>query len=722
MHWISLRSIDGAGNSSEDETYYFAVRTGQPQRAGWAMDGKAGSTTLAGSAGGFEATLGTGVKSSTAGHKGNALQFDGTANSYAHAQSGVLDTSGSYTVSAWVNPADASSTRTAVSQGGQYIGAFSLGIRSGQWALQTTTEDGAGYAWQVAASAAPVAVNQWTHLAGVYDAKAKTLTLYVNGTPTTPVAAPAAWSARSTFDLGRSSYRGGYTAPWSGLIDEVKLWDRALTATEAAIVAGGAMPATGTGAKAVWELDETGTTVTGAPETSALTIFGGADTSTTGVTGQALHFDGTTGYARTSRPQVEGTKSFSVSTWVKLPKIADGDTKARMAITQIGEHNNEFSLYYSAYYKKWIFGRYREDTGVDTLVRTTQPDCTPGSTVNGAPCFGPNDGQWIHLVGVSDATAKKLRLYINGYLVGESDYTQTTPWAKPGPLQLGAVNREGANGEFFGGDIDDVRIFDRVLTATEAKDMVRQRPQLAGRWKLNTATSKVSPDESPFAAGATLGGTATINAAGGVFGGALNLDGISGYAEARDVPLRTSESFTLAGWVLPAATPTRDMTVLSLAGANGNSAVVVRWNAVANRWQVELSDADSTKPTRTSAFHTQPSPSSGWTHLAIVYDAFAYRVSLYVNGVLENNVCADGAASCTDRVSTATAVRPFESFAAKPHAYSGLQFGRRTSGAAWGEFFSGQLDDVWAHQGVLSGAQITSLAYKGAETPTQPGP
>ncbi|MGK4579092.1 LamG domain-containing protein [Kitasatospora sp. HPMI-4] len=719
VHWLSLRSINAAGTaSSQDETYYFAVRTGQPQRAGWTMDDRPGSTTLAGSAGGFDATLGTGAKSGTTGHKGNALQFDGTADGYAQVQGGVLETANSYTVSAWVNLTDNSRNRSAVSQGGQYIGAFSLGTRSGQWALQTSTRDDSTYAWQIATSTAPVTLNQWTHLAAVYDNKAKTITLYVNGTPSAPVAAPSAWSARNTFDLGRLRYRGDYTDPWKGQIDEVKLFDRALTTTEAAALAGGTMPTTGTGAKAVWELDETGNTVTGKPETSPLTLNGGAGNTTTGVTGQALHLDGTTGYARTDRPQIDGARSFSVSAWVKLPKLAEGDTSAHIAISQIGEHNSEFSIYYSAYYKRWLFSRYKEDSSADTLVRVMQPDCAPGTLINGVPCMGPTDNQWTHLAAVNDTTARKLRLYINGYLVGESDYTQNAPWAKPGPLQLGAVNREGANGEYFGGDIDDVRIFDRVLTSTEAKDMVRQRPQLAGRWKLNTATAKTTPDESPFAAGATLGGGATINATGGIFGGALNLDGTTGYAEARNTPLRTGESFTIAGWVQPAATPTRDMTVLSLAGANGNSAVVVRWNTAKGRWQVELADSDSGTSTRSSVTST---PARGWTHLAVVYDAFASRATLYVNGRVENFVCAEGDSTCTNRVATGFAVRPFESYAVTPHTYSGLQFGRRAAAGTWGEFFSGELDDVWAYQGVLTGSQIAILAAKDGELPTQPG-
>ncbi|MFB7664223.1 LamG domain-containing protein [Kitasatospora sp. NPDC056138] len=727
-HWISLRAIDSAGRVSPPASYYFAVRNAQPPQAGWAMDDKAGSTTAAGSGPGIEAVLGSGAASTSAGHKGNALKFDGTADAYAQAQSTPVETNASYTVSAWVNLADASRNRSAVSQGGAYLGAFSLGVRSGKWALQTSTRDGVGYAWQVAASNTPVVLNTWTHLVGVYDARAKTVTLYVNGVPSAPVAAPDMWPARGTLDIGRLRYRGGYSDPWSGSVDEVKLWERPLTAAEAASLSKGTMPATGTAARSVWELDETGTTVSGAPETSGLALAGGAAVGAAGVNGGALHLDGVDDYARTGRAQVDGARNFSVSTWVKLPEPARGDTADRVAVTQLGTHSSEFSLYYAARDKKWSFGRSTEDSSADTRVRAFQPACTadipdpanPTDASRGTPCFGPTDGHWTHLVGVSDATAGKLRLYVNGYQVAETAYTQTAPWAKPGALQLGAGSREGVNGDFFGGDIDDTRLYDRVLTNSEIKDMARQNARLVGRWKLNAADAQgVSPDEGPFAAGATLGGAALITPGGGMLSGALNLDGTTGYAQARSVPLRTSESFSLAAWVQPPPAPDRDMTVLSFAGANGNSAVVLRWSGTRHSWQAEFSDSDSAKATRTAVFHTPQG--RNWSHLALVYDASASRATLYVNGVPENQTCESGDTTCTPHVSTASMVRPFESFAAEPHAYSGLQFGRRAAGGSWGEFLSGGVDDVWLYQGALSKAEIVGLAMP-AELPTPTSP
>ncbi|MFJ9519774.1 LamG domain-containing protein [Kitasatospora sp. NPDC101801] len=727
LHFLSAQAVDGAGNASAPTTYYFNVLAGQPQRAGWSMDDAAGST-LAGTGGSFDATLAAGAKSAP-GHLAEGLALDGSVNGYAETQGAVLDTSKSFTVSAWVNLADAGHNRAAVSQSGNSMAHFSLGLRSGKWSFFTSTKDAStGYDWQVASSTTPVTLNQWTHLLGVYDATAKTVTVYVNGAPSAPAAAPAAWSARGPLEIGRIRWRDGYNDPWQGGLDEIKVWDRALSAADAGLVATDRALTAGLPAKAVWHLDGNTATVAGTAESEPVTLYGGAQPGGPGVSATAVHFDGVNDYGRTARPQVDGSRDFSVSTWARLPKPADTDTAAKIAVTQVGQHNNEFSLYYSASYKRWIFGRYKEDSAVDTLVRTMQPDCTADTTTNGVPCFGATTGEWTHLLGVSDTTAKKLRFYLNGFLVGESDYTQTAPWPTPGPLQFGAVSREGVVSEFFGGDLDDTRVYDRVVTATEARDMVQQRPQLAGRWKLDAAagTPLTSPDEGPKKAGAQLGGGASVNAGGGLYPttGSLLLNGSTGYAATATAPLHTGQSFTLAAWADTAGTPTRDMTVLSMPGAN-NASVTVRWHALGldattqqpiGQWQAEVRDSDATGAVRTSTTHSPAvSVLDNWTHLAVSYDAFADQLRLYVNGQLENQGCATEGTGCTPKVSWATAPQPYE-------ATAGLQFGRTRAGGAWGEYFSGELDDVWLYQGVLSPDQVARLADYNVGLSTVTGP
>ncbi|MFK0189514.1 LamG-like jellyroll fold domain-containing protein [Kitasatospora sp. NPDC090308] len=718
VHTLTAQTVNGVGTVSQPETYSFNVLNGQGQRSGWNMDGN-----LNGSGAEIPAVLGSGATAGAPGHLGSALSFNGdAATGYAQTGAAVLDTSKSYSVSAWVKFDGATNGRIAVSQNGQNYYAFTLGANTvgteNRWTFKVQSLAGDSDSTTFAVSAPTAApTGQWTHLAGVYDSAAKTIVLYVNGAKAGSTNVPSVlWDGHGSVQIGRDRWKGQWSAAWPGAVDEVKLWDRPLGAAEAAKVAADQQLTTGTLAKAVWHLDEGASPVVGAPESDALTAYNGPQTNAAGITGQALHTDGTDDYLRTARPQVNGTRDFSVSAWVKLPKPAAGDSTAKVAISQIGQHNSEFALYYSPYWGRWIFGRYKEDTAVDTLVRTWQNDCTPGTMVGTVPCFAGTTGEWTHLIGVNDTTAKKTRLYINGYLVGEADYTQNSPWANPGPLQIGSANREGANTEFFGGDIDDVRVFDRIITNPEATAMAQQHPVLAGRWKFDTATSGTTPDESQAHRNAALGSGASIDTTSmGMLmtPGFLQLDGTAnGYAATATAPVHTNQSFTLAGWVNTPGTPTKDMTALSLNGAN-NSPVTVRWHSLGTdptgkplgQWQAELRTTDAaTGFTRTLVAHTpQESLWENWAHLAVSYDAFTSRLVLYVNGVAENNTCADSAPGCVPNVSSTGAPQPYE-------ANGGLQFGRNRAGGAWGEYFSGQLDDVWAYQGVLSPGQVYALA------------
>ncbi|MEV4617069.1 LamG domain-containing protein, partial [Kitasatospora sp. NPDC049258] len=324
VHSLAVQALDGSNNVSQSQTYYFNVLAGQSQRAGWTLDEGSGGP-FTGGGGAINAVLSPGATANAPGHLGKAVAFDGTANGYASTQAAVLDTGKSFSVSVWANLADADRVRTAVTQAGSNTAFFDLGERSGYWSFSTFTADVPdGFAWQSATSSTPVAVNTWTHLTGVYDATNKKVLLYVNGVLAAQTYAPTSFAARGPLELGRLRYMGRYVDPWKGSLDEVKVWDRALSAAEAGAVAADQSLTTGMPAKAVWHLDENANTLTGQPESDALTSSGGVQSGVPGTLATAAHFDGTTGYARTSRPQVDGTRSFSVSTWARLPQPAAG--------------------------------------------------------------------------------------------------------------------------------------------------------------------------------------------------------------------------------------------------------------------------------------------------------------------------------------------------------------------------------------------------------------
>ncbi|GAA2822225.1 hypothetical protein GCM10010441_53330 [Kitasatospora paracochleata] len=170
---------------------------------------------------------------------GWVLAAKGTAGSYAQAPAAVVDVTRSFTVSAWVVNDAAAGTRTAISQGDGAVSSFELGREDagGQkaWAFRVQTGVGAADT-AVARAAVPgaAATGTFTLLTGVYDAEQHTLTLYVDGKSAGTAKAPAVVAGAGELQLGRGRHAGAWSAPWTGVIGHVQVYDRALTAAEAA--------------------------------------------------------------------------------------------------------------------------------------------------------------------------------------------------------------------------------------------------------------------------------------------------------------------------------------------------------------------------------------------------------------------------------------------------------------------------------------------------------
>jgi len=75
-------------------------------------------------------------------------------------------------------------------------------------------------------------------------------------------------------------------------------------------------------------------------------------------------------------------------------------------------------------------------------------------------------GDWHHLLATFDPTAGEVRFYLDGLLDGTAATSQTVIADTAGSLLLGAFSSSGS--ESFDGNLDDVGIFNEVLTPTEA--------------------------------------------------------------------------------------------------------------------------------------------------------------------------------------------------------------------------------------------------------------
>ena len=150
--------------------------------AGYAFDEVSGTSAADASGHGIVGTL-TNGPTFTAGKYGNAVQLDGTNDFVNLGNPTALQLTGSMTISAWINsssfPVDDAaivSKRTGSEFGFQLDTTVDKGTRTIGFKL---TNSSGGQMFRYGATT--LQPNTWYHVAGVYDAAAQTLNVYLNG-------------------------------------------------------------------------------------------------------------------------------------------------------------------------------------------------------------------------------------------------------------------------------------------------------------------------------------------------------------------------------------------------------------------------------------------------------------------------------------------------------------------------------------------------------------
>ncbi|MGW7169767.1 LamG domain-containing protein [Streptomyces sp. NPDC054884] len=710
LNFVTAQALDAAGNASEVRTYQFRVKAGQPARATWQLDEGSGAGRAEGSTPARTLTLRGGAATGAQGTLGTALALNGT-DAYASTDLSAVDTTRGFSISAWVK-LDAKPDHPAMvaSQIGNGTAGFELYYSASydRWVFNTFASDkpGATITRAMASTAGGVITGAWTHLVGVYDGVDKKLRLYVDDGLVGEATHDIGWNARRGLRIGAGATSGVPKDFFPGTVDEVQLFDKPVAQDEVdKLYAKQSVGDPGRPAVAVFHLDEGAgaTEVEGHGGVVPATYSGGLTTGVPGVAGKAVTFNGTDGHARIGQeraPHVNSSRSFTVSAWAKPDRMPD---TAAVITAQAGAYAPGFELYYSKAYDRWVFNQYSADAADATPVRAMQ-----------AEAGGVRAGEWAHLVGVHDTVANTLTLYVNGTKAGTTALAGA--FYADRAMYIGAGSYSGQLKNYFPGTIDDVRLFDRPVSAPEVQQMFRQRPLVKGRWMFEQAsgTPPVTPDASASGNGMTLSGNPEIGS--GWVDGGVTLDGVDDYGVTSTAPVDTSTSFTVTAWAQAAAVPQESVTLLSAPGTRQN-AFAVRYEPSATpdtdpgRWRIAAAGTDATGATVAQVDNGQFFSPTDWTHLALVYDGFSKQLSLYVNGELEEVACADadgdGASdetACTDRFSWAEDVLSFK--ASQP-----MQLGRaRTGTNTWGEYWPGAVSDVWAFQGTLTDAQVALLA------------
>lgn len=202
--------------------------------AAYGLKQGSGTTATDSSGNGITGTL-SGATWTPAGKFGNALSFNGSSNYVDLGNPTALQTTGSITWTAWVK-----ATSTPVDDG--QIIAKSNGTSG--WQFKTSPDTGS-HRFAIAVSSGGGVLpqrnsntvrvlNTWYHVAGVYNAAARTLDIYVNGVLDNGVLSgsatiPAAQTVPNiNVNIGRRT--GGFN--FGGIIDEARVFNRALSQPE----------------------------------------------------------------------------------------------------------------------------------------------------------------------------------------------------------------------------------------------------------------------------------------------------------------------------------------------------------------------------------------------------------------------------------------------------------------------------------------------------------
>jgi len=201
-----------------------------------------------------------------------------------------------------------------------------------------------------------------------------------------------------------------------------------------------------------WHLDEgSGTTTADASGSGNVgTLVNGPTWTSSGHSGAALSFNGANKqYVDFGNPaDLHITGSMTVSAWFKLSALAAFDMPV---VSKRGATPNRgWQLYVDP------DGGIAFDVGISSSTYAARY-----SSVTAAA------GTWYHVVGVYDAPAKTLDIYVNGQLKN-GGLTAAVPAAQfDPPIHVNVGRSAGANpGQVFSGTIDEVRVYDAALAAS----------------------------------------------------------------------------------------------------------------------------------------------------------------------------------------------------------------------------------------------------------------
>lgn len=520
-----------------------------------------------------------------AGKFGKGLTFAGT--SYLKTSSDTpFDITGDFTLSAWVNRSGGGGSHIISKWSSLGTGGYILGVgNSGE--IYCQSDNGTSVDTTQTGNGIVDASDGWVHLAAVRSGS--TCTIYADGIDRT-----SSHGTHTTVAANNNQLTIGSDASpaqyFTGTIDEVRVYNYALTADEIAIVMNNGASALFSPTTidnslvpswaddeaycpfaetqsacstpvAEWKMDEhTGTTINDTSTNGNVSqAFTGNVKWDEGKYGGGLNFDGNDDVVKitetTSTDLGATATSFTVEAWIKTS--ANYSANATIVAKNDG----------SGAYPYHLFVNSSEQACFQISDGTNSPSQCSSTTVG--------DGKWHHITGVRNHVADAVYLYVDGRretAAGTTDSTTATA-ANNDDVSIGnsGTSYTGAD---FNGVIDQALIFNYARTPSQVQwDYNRGRPIV---WfKMDDCQGTTIGDSAENAHGVSNGTNATLiigatgtnttagtcnsgvsteawnNGTTGVENYSISFDGTNDYVNANYVPpiIGAGNDFAISLWI-----------------------------------------------------------------------------------------------------------------------------------------------------------------------------
>jgi hypothetical protein len=427
----------------------------------------------------------------TSGKLGYGLTFNNSPSYVSVADASSLEPA-AITVAAWVNPSSLPDWATVAMKttSDSWNDGFGLAHYQGGNGINFFINN-----YSTNEASGTLSLNTWSYVVGTYDGS--NIKLYINGV----LVSSAAYStlinnSSNVLRIGSGTNNTGAAYPWIGALDEVRIYNRALTATEVAglyqsgLAKINVSQSPGTlanglvgwwtmdGADTVWSSATAGSEMdrSGNGNTGTLTNMNRSTSPVLGKIGQALQFDGSSSYIATNRQSTNfiSASTGSISVWVKPMGSSPSVSNAYNGLAVVSDADG------IPHGTCWgDYGIFRANISSTDAIWAENYD---GSEEKIAIPYANN--AWVHIVWVHSGGV--LYAYKNGTLV--SSVAAGNSLLSTCYLFIGTAGTS----QYFNGSIDDVRIYNRALSASE----VQQLYNLGAGTHVNTSSANLQQSSS----------------------------------------------------------------------------------------------------------------------------------------------------------------------------------------------------------------------------------